>query len=625
MRRAFRSPSAFQVQLRSSYAGVRRYLANEAVRAEKVDFDPATKHSPPVLSRVGGKFHRAREEMSSMESGHSMMTPEQAASFDFSDEADLDLTTYDWARYPLEEPVQLRAMPADASSVTLKLSPTEERLFAAVRGCIAKYELGTTIRVAGGWVRDKLMGRESDDIDFACDNMSGATFAQHLCHYVQEELGEETTRVAIIKSNSEKSKHLETATFKVFGIEVDANNLRTEVYHEDSRIPVAEFGTAHEDAERRDFTVNAMYYNVNLGCVEDLLNRSIADMQNGVLVTPTDPAVTFRDDPLRVLRAVRFACRFGFRCDESLIAAADCDRTRRDLDTKVTRERFCKELDKMIVGPGAPLRAMGMLCQFGVFDTVFRLPEEGIMENDLPDPKFAQRQGLRALKIVSDRLDEWQKQPAWHARLTKDMRRHLLLAAFLSPYAHLSYRPKLTSTRTQHVAVHMLQQSLRFSKHTAAVTSKFLESATYFAERVQPECSPQRLASLSTRAVRNAALRKHFGRWLRVIGEEWEPCLLLAKVLMQIRNGEIWHEHDIREVENWLRLESDLLGCWKWRPLVDGKELVKDYGVAKGPEVKNTIDAILDWQYENPHATKKQCAKWLSDYLSDDATHPMED
>lgn len=123
----------------------------------------------------------------------------------------------------------------------------------------------------------------------------------------------------VIKGNSAKSKHLETAVIKVQGEFIDLVNLRSEEYGEDSRVPEIKIGTPEQDALRRDLTINSMFYNINTGQIEDLTNRGLEDLKNGIVRTPLEPLKTFVDDPLRVLRTIRFAQRFGFRIADEII------------------------------------------------------------------------------------------------------------------------------------------------------------------------------------------------------------------------------------------------------------------------------------------------------------------
>jgi tRNA nucleotidyltransferase (CCA-adding enzyme) len=180
------------------------------------------------------------------------------------------------------------------------------------------------VRFAGGWVRDKLLSRDNDDIDVALNIATGVQFAEHFTHYVHQNPLEhaETFKFKTIGKNVEQSKHLETATASFMDLKLDFVNLRNEEYAEDSRIPEKmEFGTAKEDAERRDLTINSLFYNLHTESVEDFTEKGIEDIRNGIIRTPLDPMTTFMDDPLRVLRAVRFAARLNFMITPEVKAA----------------------------------------------------------------------------------------------------------------------------------------------------------------------------------------------------------------------------------------------------------------------------------------------------------------
>ncbi|KAL3654830.1 hypothetical protein CASFOL_000616 [Castilleja foliolosa] len=148
--------------------------------------------------------------------------------------------------------------------------------------------------------------------------------------------------------NPDQSKHLETVTMRLFDVWIDFVNLRSEEYIEESRILTeVRYGTPEEDAKRRDLTINSSFYNINGSSVEDLTGRGIADLKAGKIVTPSSPKQTFIDDPLRVLRAIRFGARFGFVLDEELkIAAADND-VRKALADKISKERIGHEDERV--------------------------------------------------------------------------------------------------------------------------------------------------------------------------------------------------------------------------------------------------------------------------------------
>lgn len=206
----------------------------------------------------------------------------------------------------------------------------------------------TVIRVAGGWVRDKLLGYDSNDIDIALNNQSGIEFATSINKYL-EYIGHETRTIAVIQANPEQSKHLETANIRILGYEIDCVNLRVESYTDTtSRIPTISIGTPLEDALRRDFTINAMFYNLHTNMVEDCTELGLYDLSIGNIRTPITPSITFKDDPLRILRAIRFASRFNFTLDKTLQEAVLMKDIKLSLLTKVSRERVYKECEGCI-------------------------------------------------------------------------------------------------------------------------------------------------------------------------------------------------------------------------------------------------------------------------------------
>ena len=171
--------------------------------------------------------------------------------------------------------------------------------------------------------------------------------------------GEETHKVGVVLTNPEMSKHLETATLSIGNFWIDFVNLRTEVYKEDdedsfenkgTRVPVSiGIGTPEEDAFRRDLTINALFYNLQSKKVEDFTGSGLTDLNAKIVRTPIDPVQTFLDDPLRVLRSVRFASRLDFLLDPDLKDAVRQDDIQTSLDRKVRKKvLFLKILSYII-------------------------------------------------------------------------------------------------------------------------------------------------------------------------------------------------------------------------------------------------------------------------------------
>lgn len=293
--------------------------------------------------------------------------------------------------------------------------------------------LACEARIAGGWVRDKLLQRSSHDLDVSLSTVTGHAFAMLLREYLTSEefrsssLALEVEKnmpdssatsmsgIGRIAANPEQSKNLETATARVFGVDLDFVNLRKEVYEGDSRIPTMSFGTPKEDAERRDITINSMFYNVHTCGIEDWTGFGLDDLAHGVVRTPIDPVETFTDDPLRILRCVRFASRYSYSIHQNIV---DCllgtssgegvrDELRNGLLRKVSRERFGIEVDKMIQGPD-PLRALELIAQLGLYAIVFMPPppfdQEITTLDGSPMPQFDESMALAAGRILDELL-----------------------------------------------------------------------------------------------------------------------------------------------------------------------------------------------------------------------------
>ena len=274
--------------------------------------------------------------------------------------------------------------PTLSPATDISLNDDEISLINVFKSVVENQALNTTVRIAGGWVRDKLLGKQvKEDIDIALDNMSGEEFARALNRWYETN-GQSTVKIAVIKLNPEKSKHLETATVKLGKFEVDLVNLRTETYSNDSRVPDIEFGTPLQDALRRDLTINSLFYNVNSGSLEDFTGRGIADLSRKLIHTPLPSLITLQDDPLRALRAIRFACRLEFEISDELCEACRHPSVTQRLLTKVSQERTTQEVEQML-RHGGGVRALIFLNDLSLMNVLFAYPPK-----DLATAAYAQ-------------------------------------------------------------------------------------------------------------------------------------------------------------------------------------------------------------------------------------------
>ena len=215
-------------------------------------------------------------------------------------------------------------------------------------------ELGVRAFVIGGYVRDCFLGIPNDDIDIVVEG-SGIALAEA----VAAKCG---AKVSVFRNFG-------TAMLKYKGIEVEFVGARRESYDRNSRKPVVEDGTLEEDQLRRDFTINAMAFSLqedDFGALVDPFH-GIKDLADGIIRTPLDPEQTYSDDPLRMLRAIRFATRLGFT-----IVPESLDAMRRMAGRLkiLSRERIVEELDKMLL-TNKPSRAFRLMDETGLLEQFF--------------------------------------------------------------------------------------------------------------------------------------------------------------------------------------------------------------------------------------------------------------
>lgn len=189
--------------------------------------------------------------------------------------------------------------------------------------------------VVGGYVRDIILNRPSKDIDFVCVG-SGIALAEAIA----KELGP-SVHVNIFKNFG-------TAQIKFEDLELEFVGARKESYRSDSRKPIVEDGTLDDDQKRRDFTINAMAISLNAKTFGELIDpfNGVTDIKKKIIKTPLDPVITFSDDPLRMMRAVRFASQLNFDIEADTFNALMTQAERLKI---VSHERITDELNKIIL------------------------------------------------------------------------------------------------------------------------------------------------------------------------------------------------------------------------------------------------------------------------------------
>ena len=233
-------------------------------------------------------------------------------------------------------------------------SKLKEKIFKDIQAVADRVE--TETYVIGGYVRDLFLERPSKDIDIVTIG-SGIDFATEVAKSLKPR-----PRVNVFKNFG-------TAMLKYNDLEIEFVGARKESYQRNSRKPIVEDGTLEDDQNRRDFTINAMAFCLNGDRFGELVDpfNGMEDLNNKIIRTPLDPDITFSDDPLRIMRAIRFATQLDFEIEDETLKAIARNKDRIKI---VSAERIIEELNKIVMAP-KPSKGFRLLEETGLLAIIF--------------------------------------------------------------------------------------------------------------------------------------------------------------------------------------------------------------------------------------------------------------
>lgn len=426
--------------------------------------------------------------------------------------------------------------------------------------------LGVECYVVGGFVRDLILHRPCKDIDFVCLG-SGIDLAQQVAKSMG---GLQVTQF----------KNFGTARIDWKGFELEFVGARKESYREDSRKPIVEDGTLVDDQNRRDFTINAMAIGLNKenwGALVDPFN-GVADIEKKILRTPLAPAITFSDDPLRMLRAVRFAAQLNFDIEASTFEALTENASRLKI---ISGERIIDELNKIMLTE-KPSYGFKLLFQSGLLHEFF--PEmvalhgvENIDNKGHKDNFYHTLQVLDNVAKVSD--DLWLRWAAIMHDIAKPVTKKFDKNHGWTFHGH------------EERGARMVPGIFRRLKLPMDERMDFVQKL------VRLHLRPIALA----KSVTDAAIR----RLLFEAGDHTDALMSLCRADITSKNGEKVAKYlknfDLVETRMMAVEEKDKIR--NFQPPIKGDEIIKLFNIPPGPivgEIKEQIkDAILEGEIEN--------------------------
>lgn len=440
--------------------------------------------------------------------------------------------------------------------------------------------------LVGGAVRDKMLGLEVNDIDLVVNLPNGGiSFAKWLTRKTGS-FKEGINPVIFTKFGTAKF-NLRGVTFNgedLSEIDIEAVMPRTEVYHEHSRKPEVDYGTLKKDAERRDFTVNSLMENLTNGKIMDFTGMGVSDINSGIVRIVLHPDRIFSDDPLRMLRGIRFAVKYNWKLPLYMVKAIKKNAVSIQ---KVSMERVRDEISKMLL--------------FEKPDVAVRLLQiTNLADNFVPELQ----------KIVGLQQNEYHK---W------DVNRHSLEVLKLVKPELVNRLAALFHDVGKYATVQEIDGQIHFYNHEhvgAEITKKILSRLKYSKDTIDAVCLIIKNHSSLKRAGENGEIitDKKLRKLKHRLGKHLGATLDVIHADNRCHADEYCMPEQVPQIRE--RLETLDTPDQKIILPVNGFDLMERYGLKPGKEIGKLLYEVQEACFENPALSRQKAFDLLDEKTS---------
>lgn len=457
---------------------------------------------------------------------------------------------------------------------------TDNKMLSLIAKSISGTEWEGKVYVVGGLVRDFLMGKESNDIDLLIDGDINAGIDFSLWF---------TKNAKIYKKDSNPLIYgtYGTSMFHFMGEKIECVAPRSEKYKDDSRNPIVESCTLEEECLRRDLTINSLFINLSNHTLYDFSGKGVNDIHDHIIRSTSEPDIIFSQDPLRMLRCIRFASRYGWNIDSDTLYGIKNNVERINI---ISQERITEEINKILISPNP---AMGLSL----------LVDTGLIKNVLPE----------FVDTINMGQNKYHFGTVWEHTLAVVEKTQPILENRIAALFHDIGKIK-TRKVDENGIVHFINHEIE-SGYLADIILKRMKYPNDFIKCVKKAIiNHMRTKSYGDDCshVKPKSLRK----LQYVIGEDFNLLMDLIDADNKAHAKEYCMPNQVAILKKLSdKLVAEGMDCFNMCLPINGDDIMEYKNIPQGVEVKAYLDHIKKCYINNPKITKEQCFKQIKNLM----------